>query len=117
MIYVMLTISTSIVSIDFLDILVPMMTYPFRFATPENRWAELILPHMHPGWISVSDPAAIKGWYEGNTSLYMWSELKPWMVPVCVWSRGDLRDAVRDVLHQHDRPAAVDRSTTSCSSR
>ena len=84
-IYVMLTISTAIVSIDFLDILVPMLTYPFRAATPENRWAETILPHI-PRWISVSDPAAVKGWYEGNSSLYIWSNLKPWILPVSVWS-------------------------------
>lgn len=84
-IYVMLTISTAIVSIDFLDVLVPMMTYPFRFASPENRWAETILPHI-PRWIGVSDPVAMKGWYEGNSSLYAWANLKPWLAPVAVWS-------------------------------
>ena len=84
-IYVMLTISTAIVSIDFLDVLVPMMTYPFRFATPENHWAELVHPHI-PAWISVRDPAAVKGWYEGHASLYNWATLRPWLVPVTVWS-------------------------------
>lgn len=84
-IYVMLTVATAIVSIDFLDVLVPMMTYPFRFASPENRWAELVLPHI-PRWISVSDPTAVKGWYEGGTSLYTPGNLIPWIVPVCVWS-------------------------------
>ena len=84
-IYVMLTISTAIVSIDFLDVLVPMMTYPFRMAGPENRWAETILPHI-PKWISVSDPVAVKGWYEGGTTLYSWANLRPWLVPVGVWS-------------------------------
>ncbi len=85
LVYVMLTVATAIVSIDFLDILVPMMTYPFRFASPENRWAELVLPHI-PWWISVSDPAAVKGWYEGNTSLYASGNWRPWILPVCVWS-------------------------------
>jgi len=84
-IYVMLTIATAIVSIDFLDVLVPMMTYPFRFATPENHWVELVHPHI-PRWISVSDPMAIKGWYEGNSSMYTWSNLRPWIVPASVWS-------------------------------
>ncbi len=60
-IYVMLTISTAIVSIDYMDVLMPMITYPFRFATPENRWAQIMLPHI-PSWISVSDPEVVKGW-------------------------------------------------------
>jgi len=84
-IYVMLTISTSIVSIDFLDVLVPMMSFPFRMATPENRWAETILPHI-PSWISVRDPRALDGWYLGNSTLYTWDHARPWITPVCVWS-------------------------------
>jgi len=84
-IYVMLTVSTAIVSIDFLDVLVPMMAHPFRFATPENKWAQIILPHVSP-WISVSDPVAMKGWYEGNSTLYAWDNLRPWIIPVAVWS-------------------------------
>jgi hypothetical protein len=84
-IYVMLTISTAIVSIDFLDVLVPMMSYPFRAATPENEWAAKILPHISP-WISVSDPEALKGWYEGHSTLYTWEHVRPWLVPVSVWS-------------------------------
>ncbi len=84
-IYVMLTISTAIVSVDFMDILVPMMTYPFRAATPENKWALNILPHI-PHWVSVSDPAAIKGWYEGHSNLYDWRIIRQWLLPVGVWS-------------------------------
>jgi hypothetical protein len=84
-IYVMITISTAIVSIDFLDVLVPMMTYPFRFAGPESRWVELVHPHI-PTWISVRDPIAVKGWYEGHSTLYNWANLRPWLVPIAVWS-------------------------------
>ena len=83
-IYAMLTVSTAIVSIDFLDVLVPMMTYPFRFATAENRWAQIILPHI-PSWISVSDPDAVRGWYEGHTALD-WAIIRHWLVPIGVWS-------------------------------
>lgn len=84
-VYVMLTIATAIVSIDFLDVLVPMLTYPFRAASPENGWAGLIQPHI-PSWISVSDPAAVKAWYEGGSTIWVWANLKPWVVPVGVWS-------------------------------
>ncbi|MHB0998714.1 MAG: DUF6785 family protein [Armatimonadota bacterium] len=84
-IYVMLTISTAIVSIDFLDVLVPMISHPFRFATPENKWEQIIQPHI-PAWISMRDPEALKAWYEGNSTLYTWNHIRPWIMPVSVWS-------------------------------
>lgn len=84
-VYVMLMISTSIVSIDLLDILVPMLTYPYRFATVENNWAQTLWPHI-PHWLAVSDPAAVKGWYEGHTTLYTWDHIRPWLTPAAVWS-------------------------------
>jgi len=110
-IYVMLTISTSIVSIDFLDILVPMLTYPFRYATPENNWAQILWPHI-PHWLAVSDPVAVKGWYEGHTTLYTWEHIRPWLPPVTVWSGVMLvmvfvmfcmNTIVRQQWTQHDR--------------
>ncbi len=84
-IYVMLTINTAIVSIDFMDVLVPMLTYPLHGATPQNEWAKYILPHI-PHWLMVTDQAAIKGWYEGYTNMYRWEILRAWVTPVCVWS-------------------------------
>lgn len=84
-VYMMLVISTAIVSIDFLDVLVPMMTYPFQFATPENHWVQLLHPHI-PAWISVRDPAALRGWWEGHATLYDPAIVRAWMLPVSVWS-------------------------------
>ncbi len=81
----MLTISTAIVSIDYLDVLVPMITFPFRGATNENDWARVLWPHIPP-WLSVRDPEAVRGWYEGHGSLYEWGILRWWLVPVAVWS-------------------------------
>ncbi len=83
-VYVMLVISTAIMSFDFVDTLLPMMTYPFRNATPENDWKHLIWPYV-PDWISVRDPVALEGWYEGGTSMYEWANLKPWLLPLGVW--------------------------------
>ena len=34
------------------------------YATPENEWALLILPHL-PEWIAPQDPEATKWFYEG----------------------------------------------------
>lgn len=83
-VYVMLVISTAICSFDFLDVLIPMMAYPFRHATPENNWAEIIWPYV-PEWIAIRDPVALKGFYEGGTSAFIWSNLRPWLLPLGVW--------------------------------
>lgn len=83
-VYVMLTISTAIISTDYLDVLVPMITFPFRGATNENDRARILWPHI-PWWLSVRDPEAVRGWYEGHGSLYEWGILRWWLVPVAAW--------------------------------
>ncbi len=45
--------------------LVGMMASPYYFATPENRWAEYLHPHL-PGWlIPTNDNRAMSWFYEG----------------------------------------------------
>ncbi|MHB0999698.1 MAG: DUF6785 family protein [Armatimonadota bacterium] len=84
-IYVMLVVSTAVASLDFIDVLMPMITHAFRFATPENRWQAIIWPHI-PEFISVRDPNALKGWYEGHMSFFDWQNLSPWLIPTAVWT-------------------------------
>jgi hypothetical protein len=84
LIYAMTTISAALAGHDMLPTLVGMMTYPWWFATPENRWAETFLPHL-PGWLSVTDPAAMKGLWEGNSSLYKTGFWLLWLKPVLWW--------------------------------
>ena len=59
-IYVMLSIAGTLCSHDLLQIMIPMLTYPSYNANPQNRWDELILPHL-PHWAIVTDPEAIGG--------------------------------------------------------
>ena len=40
-VYVILCIATSLFGHDMLQILIPLMTYAFWFATPENGWKDL----------------------------------------------------------------------------
>ena len=45
--------------------LVGMMASPYYFATPENRWAEYLHPHL-PGWlIPTNENRAMSWFYEG----------------------------------------------------
>jgi len=84
-VYVMLCSGTAIASVDFLDVLVPMMGHPTWFASPENRWEDLILPYL-PTSFGVTDREVLIGWYEGGRSLYEPSVLRAWIPPVLLWS-------------------------------
>ena len=44
--------------------LLPAISAGSYYATPENHWADVIAAEVKP-WLLVSDPKAIKGFYEG----------------------------------------------------
>ena len=56
---------------------------PHYFATPENRWAELLLPHT-PSWAILTDKAAIRTFHESLPSdqPIPW---RAWAQPVLWW--------------------------------
>jgi hypothetical protein len=82
-IYAMLCISTSISGIDMVQILPPIMTHGFWYATPENEWANLFWNYL-PEWLTVSDKPALTAYYEGDASFY--SHIQPWIVPILFWT-------------------------------
>jgi hypothetical protein len=82
--YVMLVVASSIHSLDLMDVLVPMLGHPTWFASPENRWAERILPHIPDNW-RVRDLQALIGYYQGNSTLYRWEVLRAWAAPMLTW--------------------------------
>lgn len=84
LVYIMTNISTCIIGHDMLQILVPMMGHAFWFATPENEWQDLFWPHI-PDWLVVSDKAALRGYYYGETSFYRLENLLAWLGPVLWW--------------------------------
>jgi len=76
-IYVMLSVAATLCSHDLLQVLVPMLSHITYGATPQNRWAELITPHL-PAWAIVTDRDAAMGLAVGNASLYRWNVLLAW---------------------------------------
>ncbi len=84
-VYVMLTIGTCLASVDFLDVLFPMLGHPTRYATASNGWNDLFVRYL-PSWLSVRDADALKGWYTGSANPYAWAHLRAWIVPVLAWS-------------------------------
>ncbi len=85
LVYVMIGASSGIVGDQFLAILVPSLAYPFRYATEANKWAEILLPYL-PSHAVVSDPVAVRHFYEGGTMLYTAANLKPWLGPGLLWA-------------------------------
>lgn len=84
-VYMMLCIATSITALDYMQVLMPLMSHAFWFATPENEWRELFFQYL-PTWLTVREPHALNGYYNGNSSLYIARNVTAWLVPVLSWS-------------------------------
>ncbi|MBI4531533.1 MAG: hypothetical protein HY709_08405 [Candidatus Latescibacteria bacterium] len=63
-VYVMMICASAISSMGLSEYLLPIITAPFYYASPENDWAHLIHPHL-PRWAVPQDPEATRGFYEG----------------------------------------------------
>ena len=84
-IYMMLCIATSITGLDYMQVLMPLMSHAFWFATPENEWAELFSQYM-PDWLTVSDTHVLNSYYNGESSLYTARDVTAWLIPALSWT-------------------------------
>ena len=84
-VYIMINISSALVGHDFIQVLVPIMTYPFKYASPENQWRDLVFSDI-PKWLSVRDTDAVNAFYHGASSIYDAHNFRAWLRPVLWWS-------------------------------
>lgn len=84
-IYIMINLASALAGHDMIQVLIPEMTHPFRFASPENKWGALFLEKI-PKWLSVRDPEVMNGFYGGASSLYLRQNLMAWALPVAMWT-------------------------------
>ncbi len=84
-VYLLLSISTAWCGVDFVSDLPEAISNPFWFATPSNRWDQVVLPYL-PTWLTVPQPEVISGFFEGNASLYRTNVLLAWLGPVLWWT-------------------------------
>jgi hypothetical protein len=84
-IYAMLAIGSTLAAHDMYQVLVPMLAWPWRYATESNGW-ERLFHHLLPQEVMVSDVAATNGFFLGNSTLYKAAHLRAWLVPVLAWS-------------------------------
>src|SRR5262249_32898647 len=83
-VYAMLAVASTLAAHDMFQILVPMLAWPYRFATSSNRWEQLFF-HLLPKRLMVPDPAAMRGFFGGNSSIYVRPNLLAWLVPGLLW--------------------------------
>ena len=84
LLYVMLTVSSSIGGHDMLEIVWPSIAYMTWFGTSENRWMDY-QQHL-PDWLALKDREALRDYFLGHSTLYAREHLLLWLVPVVVWS-------------------------------
>lgn len=82
--YVMLMIASALAGHDSLQLGLPAMSHPFWFATKENNWAGQFHRYL-PKWLTISNLDILKGFYDGNDSLYRPAVFFTWLKPVFWW--------------------------------
>ncbi len=83
-IYLILEVASAITGHDRAEVLVSVITYPFYYATPENKWDSLFL-YMIPSWLSVTDPVVLKDFFMGQSSLWTARHLTVFAKPILMW--------------------------------
>ncbi|NUQ00437.1 MAG: hypothetical protein HUU35_11350 [Armatimonadetes bacterium] len=83
LIYSMCCLGSAAAGIDFVQVLMMILSHPRQFATPENNY-ELFLPHL-PRWFIVQDIDAVKRYHAGHSSFWLPENYKPYLVPCTAW--------------------------------
>lgn len=83
--YVMVTMVSTISGHAMMAILMGALAQPFWFASPENEWEQLFWRYI-PSWLTVRDTFILKDYFEGESSIHLPEHLRAWMVPVAIWS-------------------------------
>ena len=84
-IYIILSLATMLGSMVVVGRVIPIIGHAFWFATPENEWKELFWRYI-PEWLTIDNRSVLRGYYEGNSSLYTARHLKAWLSPILWWS-------------------------------
>ena len=84
-IYVMVSLSTAIGGHMCVQMLAPIISYAFAYATPENDWQALFWRYI-PDWTSVKDKRALDDFFRGSSSFYTVGYVQAWLPSLLIWS-------------------------------
>jgi hypothetical protein len=62
----MIAASSAVPGYGMMEFIFPYLAAPLYFATPENQWEEIILPHL-PDWAYLSDKSAVRDFFRGGS--------------------------------------------------
>ncbi len=82
-VYVMMLVGSVVVVTGLTGSLLPVMSGAIYYATPENNWDQLFVPHLHP-WLVPQDKEAVRLFYEGLPK-GMDIPWGVWLQPLAVW--------------------------------
>ena len=83
-VYIMLIIVASFTTMGLCETLLPAITGVFYYANPENRWAEVLFPHM-PADIMLDDGDTNRTFFEGFDTDSFRVPYVLWMRPMAMW--------------------------------
>jgi len=86
-VYVMIVMSETMAGHDTLQNMFGHIThYAWNvYQHPDLKWAETF-GSLLPRHLQVLDIKALTGFYEGHSTIYRWSNLRPWIAPLAWWS-------------------------------
>jgi hypothetical protein len=83
--YVMVAVASNLAGHDQLQILFTTLTFVYRHDTPETGWGSKLIPYL-PRHLMVQDHEAVNALYAGNSTLYRWDHIQPWLAPLGWWT-------------------------------
>lgn len=84
-VYVMLVMSCTVATHDFLINLMTNLVWPAYQNTPGSNVQTTLFPHL-PKWMFVWDRALLDGAFKGNSSLYRLAVVRMFLGPLALWS-------------------------------
>jgi hypothetical protein len=84
LVYCMSLVAGGIPSFGLTGLLIPYIAGPYYFATPENKYAQILHPYI-PKWFHPASQDAVTKLYEGlrEGEAIPWGQ---WLVPLAVWT-------------------------------
>jgi hypothetical protein len=83
--YVVVAVASNLAGHDQLQILFTTLSYVFRHNTPETGWGSKIIPYL-PAHLLPQSKEAVDALYIGNSTLYRWDHVRPWLAPLGWWT-------------------------------
>ncbi|MFH1570472.1 MAG: DUF6785 family protein [Gemmatimonadota bacterium] len=84
-VYIMLVIVASLATMGLCETILPAISGVFYYASPENKWQEVLFPHLPMG-ILVNDGSGMRDFYEGFEGAGHTIPYQIWVRPMMMWA-------------------------------